>query len=161
MDQKNGGRVYNLIPMSCKGNLLCIYNDSQQLEQRKLFLESNGYQVSAASTNYDGLALMDLSRVDAIVLGYTDDPTIAKQIKQTNGRVPILLVAITLDLPHIMLDWIDALVGEFDGDQFLLDTLHFLLEVKPGQMRQGTRQSVSNDFAKSTAAAWRSRVAPK
>jgi DNA-binding response OmpR family regulator len=148
--------------MDRKGNLLCIDKDSMQLEQRKLFLESNGYRVSTASTDLDSLAFAGSSRIDAIVLGCTDDLTIAKRIRQISDRVAIVVVVTTLDLPNIVLDSIDALVGDFDGDQFLLDTLHFLLKVKPGQGDQSARrQNFGNDFAKGTAATWRSRVAPE
>lgn len=132
-----------------------------QLEQRKLFLESNGYRVFAASTDQVGLAFLRYSHVDAIVLEHMDDFAIAKKMKQANSKVPIVMVASTLDLPDLALDSIDALVGDFDGAQFLLETLHFLLEVKPSQISHGAPRNTRNVrdvLAESKASTWRARV---
>jgi len=151
-----------LASMSGKGSILCMHKDSMQLEQRKLFLESNGYRVLTANTNQDGVAMFDSGRLDAVVFEWTDDFTIAKKVKRVNPSIPIIMVASTLDLPDGASDSIDALVCGFDGDQFLLDTLHFLLKVKPNQLTHGARistQEVRNNFARSTASAWRSCVA--
>ena len=133
-----------------------------QLEQRKLFLENNGYRVLTANADQDAVAMLGSACLDAVVFEWTDDFAIAKKMKEVNSRVPIVMVANTLDLPERASDSIDALVAAFDGDQFLLDTLHFLLEVKPTQLRHDVNtntQNGRNDFARRTVCAWRSRIA--
>lgn len=128
--------------MSSKGSLLCIHEDAVQLEQRRLFLETHGYKVSTANTDQDVLALLGTSHVDAVVFHAMEDSFLPKKIKGVNAGVPIVLVASTLDLPSSALDSIDALVANHDGPQFLLETLHFLIKVKPGQIRRGASRNM-------------------
>jgi DNA-binding response OmpR family regulator len=144
--------------MSIKATLLCINDDRNRLERRKLFLESNQYRVLTANTEQDALLLVTERRVDAIVLECTDDFAVAQRLKQVSSRVPIIAVVNSLDLPHLDSDAIDALVATFDGPQFLLETLHFLLKVRPSQNCIGDTQSIRNRFAKSTASAWKTKI---
>ena len=126
------------------------------MDERKQFLETNGYEVSTANTDQDVLALLGTSHVDAVVFHPTDDSFLPKKIKSVNASVPIVLVTSTLDLPSSALDSIDALVANQDGPQFLLETLHFLLRVKPGQTRRGASrntQSVRQGHTRDTASA--------
>jgi hypothetical protein len=161
MEQKDGRYASMLGSMSSKRSLLCMHKDLIQLQQRKLLLERNGYMVLTANTDQDAMAMLGSARLDAVVFEWIGDFGVAKKMKLANARVPIVMVANTLDLPERASDSIDALVGEFDGDQFLLDTLHFLLEVKPSQLSHdglGDTQDVRNNFARRTASTWRSRV---
>jgi DNA-binding response OmpR family regulator len=144
--------------MSIKATLLYINDDRTQQERRKLFLESNKYRVLTANTEQDALLLVTERRVDAIVLECTDDFAVAEKLKQVSSRVPIIAIVNTLDLPHLDSDAIDALVASFDGPQFLLETLHFLLKVKPTQHCTGDTQSIRTRFAKSTASAWKAKI---
>ena len=67
----------------------------------------------------------------------------------------------SLDIPVLDVDSIDALVASFDGPQFLLDTLHFVLQVRPRQICSGTHKStksIRQRFANSTASEWRARI---
>jgi DNA-binding response OmpR family regulator len=144
--------------MSIKATLLYINDDRTQQERRKLFLESNQYRVLTANTEQDALLIVTERRVDAIVLECTDDFAVAEELKQVSSRVPIIAIVSSLDLPHLASDAIDALVASFDGPQFLLETLHFLLKVKPTQDCTGDTHSIRTRFAKSTASAWRAKI---
>jgi PleD family two-component response regulator len=144
--------------MSIKATLLYINDDKTQQERRKLFLESNQYRVLTANTEQDALLIVTERRVDAIVLECTDDFALAEKLKQVSSRVPIIAIVSTLDLPHLDSDAIDALVASFDGPQFLLETLHFLLKVRPSQNCIGDTQSIRNRFAKSTSSAWKAKI---
>jgi CheY-like chemotaxis protein len=144
--------------MSIKATLLCINGDKTQLEGRKLFLESNQYRVLTANTEQDALLLVTERRVDAIVLECTDDFAVAERLKRVSSRVPIIAIVNNLDPPHLDADAIDALVASFDGPQFFLETLHFLLKVRPSQNCIGDTQSIRNRFAKSTVSAWKARI---
>jgi hypothetical protein len=57
-EQKSGWYVYMLASMSSNGSLLCVHNEGAHLWERKRFLESperflesNGYEVTAASAD--------------------------------------------------------------------------------------------------------------
>ena len=147
--------------MSIKGTLLCIPKDAIQFEQRKLFLENNQYQILSASTDQDASPLLMECRIDAIVIECTNDSGMAQKLKQIAPKVPVVAVVNSLDIPVLDVDSIDALVGSFDGPQFLLDTLHFVLEVRPRQFCSGAHKntkSIRQRFANSTASEWRARI---
>jgi len=144
--------------VTSKGKLLCVHSDIAQLQHRKLLLEENGYIVATACSKEDAVRLLKSEAIDAVVVDYIDDSLfVPKQIKQVRPRVQIVVVANKLDLPGAATDSADALVASFDGPQFLLDTLHFLLQVKPNQLPINT-QSDRQRFADSIASAWRDRV---
>ena len=148
--------------MSRKGNVLYLHSDESHLEQRKMLLQNNGYEVLAASTDQNDITHINLRRVNAIVFECRDDSALAREMKRSNPNIPIVLVANSLDLPELATENIDALVASFDGDQFLLDTLHFLLEVKPGQPyhdAHNNTRSAGRRLAESTALAWRASIA--
>ena len=147
--------------MSIKGTLLYIDKDATQFEQRKRLLENNQYQILSASTDQDALPLVMERRVDAIVIECTNDSVMARKLKQIAPGVPVVAVVNRLDIPLLDVDSIDALVASFDGPQFLLDTLHFVLEVRPRQICSGANnntKSIRQRFANSTASEWRARI---
>lgn len=147
--------------MSIKSTLLYVHKDATQFEQRKLFLENNQYQILSASTDQNALPLVMERRIDAIVIECTNDSAMAKKLKQSAPGVPVVAVVNSLDVPILDLDSIDALVASFDGPQFLLDTLHFVLEVRPRQICSGANKntkSIRQRFANSTASEWRARI---
>ena len=80
--------------------------------------------------------------VDAIVLDYhlglMDGAVVAADIKKVKPRLPIVMLADHLDLPDGSLNSVDALVIKSDGAHFLWATVHFVLNVKPTQRRDGT-----------------------
>lgn len=146
--------------MRIKGAVLCIHKDAAQFQQRKLFLESNQYQILSPGTDQDVLPLVMERRVDAIVIECDIDLALARKLKQIAPKVPIIAVVNNLDVPILDVDSIDALVASFDGPQFLLDTLHFVLEVRPRQICSGAQnsKSIRQRFANSISSKWRARV---
>jgi DNA-binding NarL/FixJ family response regulator len=79
--------------------------------------------------------------VDAIVLEYhlglMDGAVVAENIKKVKPQLPIVMLADHLDLPDGALKSVDALVIKSDGAHFLWATVHFVLNVKPTQRRDG------------------------
>jgi DNA-binding response OmpR family regulator len=82
--------------------------------------------------------------VDAIVLDYQlgllDGALVANEMKRVRPTIPIVMVADDLELPYDALNSIDALVTRADGAHFLWAAVHFVLNVKPAQNREGKRQ---------------------
>lgn len=118
--------------------LLCIHRDPAQL----ILLRENGYELVTASNSSDGLRLLMSRPVDAIVLdyhlGFVNSVTVAAEIKKAKPQLPIVMVADDLELPEGALRSVDALVTKSDGPHFLWATVHFVLNVKPTQRREGT-----------------------
>jgi DNA-binding response OmpR family regulator len=124
--------------MTMKSTLLCIHRDPTQLD----LLQENGYQLVTATNGADGLRLLMSCPVDAIVLEYhlglLNGAIVAAEIKKAKPQLPIVMVADDLELPEGALRSVDALVTKSDGAHFLWATVHFVLNVKPTQRREGT-----------------------
>jgi DNA-binding response OmpR family regulator len=127
--------------MSTSPTLLCIHRDPAQLRS----LQENGYQLLTATNGHDGLRLFASQPVDAIVLDYhlglLDGTLVANVIKRVRPTIPIVMLADNLELPYDALNSVDALVTKSDGAHFLWATVHFVLNVKPAQNREGKHQS--------------------
>lgn len=127
--------------MATNPTLLCIHHDPGQL----LSLQENGYQLLTATNGHEGLRLFASHRVDAIVLDYQlgllDGALVAHEIKRVHPTIPIVMVADDLELPYDALNSVDALIIKSDGAHFLWATVHFVLNVKPPQSREGEHQS--------------------
>jgi DNA-binding response OmpR family regulator len=123
--------------MATNSTLLCIHRDPTQLD----LLRENGYELVTATSGSDGLRLLRSRPVDAIVLEYhlslLEGATVAAEIKKAKPQLPIVMVADDLELTEGSLKSIDALVTKADGPHFLWATVHFVLNVKPTQRREG------------------------
>ena len=123
--------------MAANSTLLCIHRDPAQLA----LLRENGYELLTASSGSEGLRLLMSRPVDAIVLEYhhglMDGGVVAADLKKVNPQLPIVMLADHLDLPDGALKSVDALVIKSDGAHFLWATVHFVLNVKPTQRREG------------------------
>jgi len=124
--------------MTANSTLLCIHRDPAQLA----LLRENGYELLTATSSSEGLRLLKSRPIDAIVLEYhlglVDGAVVAAEIKKVKPQLPIVMLADHLDLPDGALKSADALVIKADGAHFLWATVHFVLNVKPTQRRDGT-----------------------
>jgi len=114
--------------MAAASTLLCIHRDPVQLN----LLKENGYRVLAATNGRDGLRLLMLHSVDAIVLefhlGLLDGGVVAHEIKQVRPQLPVVMLTECLELPDDALKSVDALVAKSDGAHFLLATIRSVLQ---------------------------------
>ncbi len=124
--------------MATNNTLLCIHRDPAQLS----LLQENGYELVTAASSSEALRLLMTRSVDAIVLehrlGSLDGAFVAAEIKKAKPQLPIVMLADDLELPEGTLKSVDALVTKSDGPHFLWATVHFVLNVKPTQRREGT-----------------------
>lgn len=116
--------------MAANGTLLCIHRDPSQLNQ----LKGNGYDLITATNGSDGLRVLMLNPVDAVVieyyLGLLDGAVVADEIKQVKPQLPIVMVADYLELPVDSLKSVDALVSRSDGPCYLLETIQSILQIR-------------------------------
>ena len=112
--------------------LLCIDDELNGLLIRRMFLESQGYEVLIATHVDDGLQLFDQSHVDAVVLDYympeMDGGHLARKLKERRPEIPIVMLSAFVTLPEYAMSNTDAYVVKGDAPRKLLNTLDRLLK---------------------------------
>ena len=125
--------------MEAQHTLLCIHRDPGQL----LYLQQDGYRLVTATCGNEGLRLLMVQAVDAVVieyhLGLLDGAVVASEIKQVLPDIPIVMVCDNLDLAHDDLKSVDAIVVRSDGPHFLMAVVHFVLSIEWLQQRKHAR----------------------
>jgi CheY-like chemotaxis protein len=115
-------------------SLLCIHRDPAQLSM----LQEKGFSLITATHGSQGLRLLVSKAVDAVILEYylglLDGAAVADEIKKVRPRLPIVMLAESLELPEGALKSVDALVTSSDGPRFLLEAIHSLLQAKDRQL---------------------------
>jgi CheY-like chemotaxis protein len=100
-------------------------------------LQENGFCVITATHGSQGLRLLVSKPVDAVILEYhlglLDGAAVADEIKKIRPRLPIVMLAESLELPEGALNSVDALVTKYDGPRFLLEAIHTVLQAKDRQ----------------------------
>jgi CheY-like chemotaxis protein len=118
-----------------KARILCIDDHWNGLIGRKLFLESNGYEVLEASGGDEGLKLFKSHSVDAVVLDYQmpgmNGDVVAAKMKRVKSHVPIMLLSAYGPLPASKLKAVDTFLSKSQPPKILLSTLHDLLNGQP------------------------------
>jgi CheY-like chemotaxis protein len=133
--------------------LLCIHRDPAQLR----VLQEKGFSLITATHGSQGLRLVVSKPVDAVVLEYhlglLDGPAVADEIRRIRPRLPIVMLAESLELPKGALKSVDALVTNCDAPRFLLEAIHAVLKAKDrqhfdtasaGQAEQGGEEVMPN-----------------
>jgi CheY-like chemotaxis protein len=121
-------------------SLLCIHREPDQLKA----LQDRGFSLIAATQGSQGLRLLVSKPVDAVILEYLDGATVADEIRKIRPRLPIIMLAESLELPEGTLKSVDALVTNDDGPGFLVEAIHTVLQAKE-------RQHLEASFAKQAA----------
>jgi len=119
--------------MAAARSLLCIHRDPARLSA----LQEKGFSLITATNGSQGLRLLVSKPVDAVILEYhlglLDGAAVADEIKKVRPRLPVVMLAETLELPEGALKSVDALVTNCDGPRFLLEAIHTVLQAKDSQ----------------------------
>ena len=114
--------------MPAAGTLLCIHRDPSQLS----LLRDKGYGLITASNGSDGLRILMLNPVDAVVieyyLGLLNGAVVADVVKQVRPHLPIVMIADPMELPVGTLKSVDVVVAKSDGPHCLLESIHSVLQ---------------------------------
>lgn len=112
--------------------LLCIDDDYSGLLIRRLFLESQGYEVLIASSVGEGFRMFEREHVDAVVLDYymphMNGGSLAEIMKQRHPEVPIVMLSAFVTLPDKATEHSDAYIVKGDAPKKLLSTIETLLK---------------------------------
>ena len=116
--------------MAAARSLLCIHRDPDRLS----LLREKGFSLITATHGSQGLRLLVSKPVDAVILEYhlglLDGAAVAEEIKKVRPRLPIVMLAESLELPEGALKSVDALVTSCDGPRFLLEAIQTLLQAR-------------------------------
>jgi CheY-like chemotaxis protein len=125
--------VHTAERMAAPTSLLCIHRDPAQL----LVLQEKGFSLIPATHGSQGLRLLMSEAVDAVILEYhlglLDGAAVADEIKKVRPRLPIVMLAESLEFPEGALKSVDALVTKYNGPRFLLEAIRAVLQVKDRQ----------------------------
>jgi CheY-like chemotaxis protein len=118
-----------------KAIILCIDDQWNGLIGRKMLLESNGYEVLAATGGDEGLRLFLSRPVDAVVIDYQmpgmNGNVVAAKMKRAKSHVPIMLVSDYGPLPESKLEAVDIFLSKSEPPKVLLSKLQHLLNRRP------------------------------
>src|ERR1700756_3091243 len=92
--------------------VLCVDDEIVGLRVRKILLERAGYRVLTASDGHSGLELFSSQPVEAVVLDYSmpgmHGGEVARRMRLTKPRVPILLLSAYVGLPEEVSSLVDV-----------------------------------------------------
>lgn len=92
--------------------VLCVEDELEQLEVRKLVLEGGGFEVFGARTSTEALELFRTREISVVVLDYwlsgTTGLVIAEQMKRLRPGIPILMLSGFPSLPGEGIGTVDA-----------------------------------------------------
>ena len=111
--------------------ILCVDDEVVGLRVRKILLERAGYKVLTAEDGRSGIDLFSSQPVDAVVLDYSmpgmHGGEVAKEMRQTKPKVPILLLSAYVGLPEEVSSLVDIYMTKGEGAPALLHKLGNLL----------------------------------
>ncbi len=111
--------------------ILCIDDDDVALRVRKLLLSSAGYHVLTASSGEDGLDVLKHNTVHLVIadhfLSAKSGTEIAREMKELNPEVPILIVSAAAEAPS-GLEFADGFLPKAEPPDVLLSAMARLLD---------------------------------
>jgi CheY-like chemotaxis protein len=114
--------------------ILCVDDEVVGLRVRKILLERAGYQVLTAEDGHSGIEIFASQPIDAVVLDYAmpgmHGGEVAKKMRQTKPRVPILLLSAYVGLPEEVSGLVDIYMTKGEGAPALLTKLSKLLSLQ-------------------------------
>jgi len=107
--------------------VLCIDDNEDLLECEKSFLETFGCTVLAAASGGRGLELASKHAVDVVIVDYLmpemDGHEVALELRRIKPQTPIIMLSASIDVPHQVLNLVDAFVAKDRLSSQLLPTI--------------------------------------
>ncbi|HKU28327.1 MAG TPA: response regulator [Candidatus Sulfotelmatobacter sp.] len=105
-----------------KAVILCVDDEENSLILRKLVLQRFGYEVITASSAKQALELLRVHKVDLVLsdqlMPGTTGTQLAKQVKATHLRVPIVIVSGVNEIPDDASN-ADLFISKLEGPALL------------------------------------------
>lgn len=121
--------------------VLCVDDDADTLELRKLLLESSGYTVATAPSGVVALELLDEdTKVDLVLLDYLmpgmNGDELAQRLRVQFPELPLVAVSGVKELPAEFIGVLDASVQKGQDPEVLLSTIASVLNSGEGKYTQ-------------------------
>ena len=111
--------------------ILCVDDEVNGLQLRKIILESSGYRVLIAASGAEGLKLFAEHSVELVVLDFLmpemKGDEVAERMREMKPHVPIIMLSAYYDLPPRVDLLVDARIVKGESTQNLIDTVAKLL----------------------------------
>jgi CheY-like chemotaxis protein len=120
--------------MPRKPLILCVDDEWNGLEGRKMLFEEAGCKVLVATSGAEALQLFASHPVDLVLLDYhmpgMNGDVVAEHMKAGQSDVPIALLSADDGLPESALKWVDAFVSKSESPANLLQIIEHLLDLR-------------------------------
>ena len=114
--------------------ILCVDDEWNGLEGRKMLFEETGYKVLVATGGAEALQLFASHPVDLVLLDYhmpgMNGDVVAEHMKAGQPDVPIALLSADDEPPERALRWVDAFVSKSESPANLLQIVEHLLDLR-------------------------------
>jgi CheY-like chemotaxis protein len=120
--------------MSGRALILCVDDDWNGLEGRKMLLEESGYEVLVATSGMEALQIFSGHAVDLVLVDYhmpgMNGNSVAQQMKASQPDVPIGMLSGDDRLPERALKCVDVFVSKSESPARLLQIVEHLLDLR-------------------------------
>ena len=107
--------------------ILCIDDDDGVLGYQRALLERRGYTVLTATSPRQGLQIVAVCRIAAVIVDYhmpeMNGHEVALEVKRLRPQVPVIMVSSDDEIPEYVLNVVDAFVSKYEAPSRLLPVL--------------------------------------
>jgi len=122
------------IAMPKRPLILCVDDEWNGLEGRKMLLEESGCRVLASTSGVEALHLFASHPIDLVLLDYhmpeMRGDVVAACMKASQPEIPIVLLSADDELPESVLELIDVFVSKSESPANLLQIVEHLLDLR-------------------------------
>jgi CheY-like chemotaxis protein len=121
------GKSLRLFNYRGRKTILCIDDDEGMLRYQKALLERRGYKVLTAASARQGLRIVTVRAVAAVVVDYhmpeMNGHEVATEIRRLKPQIPIVMVSSDDAIPEPTLNVVDAFVSKNEASRRLLPVI--------------------------------------
>lgn len=114
--------------------ILCVDDEWNELEGRRILFEERGYNVLAATSGEEALELFASNPTDLVLLDYhlpkANGDVIAERLKASQPDVPIAMLSADEGLPESALESVDVFISKSESPTSLLEIVEHLLHLR-------------------------------
>jgi CheY-like chemotaxis protein len=114
--------------------ILCVDDEWNGLESRRMLFEGRRYNVLVAATGEEALQLFASHSTDLVLLDYhipkANGDVIAERMKASQPDVPIAMLSADEGLPESALESVDVFISKRESPTSLLEIVEHLLDLR-------------------------------